>query len=115
MEIDEKLKADILSRPFFKGRIVTGSMVPVIQVGEEILVEVKAENLKRFDIIVFVQDKKLICHYLWTLNRIVEPRLMQTRNISGGLDFPIVESDYIGKVVSHHMPWWRILKITLFG
>lgn len=115
MDIDEKLKEEIISRPFFKGRIVTASMVPVIKVGEEILVEVKAEELKRFDIIVFLQDKKLICHYLWNINRFVEPKLMQTRNISGGLDFPIAESDYIGKVVSHRMPWWRILKITLFG
>ncbi len=115
MEIDENLKADILSRPFFKGRVITGSMVPVIKIGEDIVVDVKARELKRFDIIVFIQDKKLICHYLWNINQVVEPRLMQTRNMSGGLDFPIPEKDYIGKVVSHRMPLWRILKITFFG
>jgi signal peptidase I len=113
MEVTDELKASILKQPFFRGKIVSGSMIPVIQIGEEIVVEVKATELKRFDIIVFVQHEKLICHFLWTMNRVVEPKLMQTRSMIGGRDIPISEDDYIGKVVSHRLNWWHKLKIIL--
>lgn len=89
-------------------------MIPVIQIGEDIVVEVKSENLKRFDIIVFVQDNKLICHYLWSQNKLVKPLLMQTRNMGGGKDYPIKEEEYIGKVLSHRLSFWQKLKILLF-
>lgn len=111
MKIDHELKTRILSQPFFKGKIVSGSMIPVIQVGEEIVVDIKARDLKRFDIIVFVQDEKLICHYLWTMNKVVTPLLMQTRNMGGGKDYPIMEEDYIGRVVSHRLSFFQKLKI----
>ncbi len=114
MKIDKKLKEEIISRPFFRGKIITGSMIPVINIGEEITVEVKAKNLKRFDIIVFMQDDILICHYLWNINRFIEPLLLQTRNISGGRDYPIKEEDYIGKVLSHRMSFIRKLRIIFF-
>ncbi|MBA2405171.1 MAG: S24 family peptidase [Bdellovibrionales bacterium] len=111
MKINSELKEQILSQAFFKGRIVSGSMVPVINIGEEIMVEIKARDLKRFDIIVFWQDEMLICHYLWNMNRFIKPILMQTRNISGGKDYPIKDEDYIGKVVSHKLSFLRKLKI----
>jgi signal peptidase I len=111
VEINDELKKKIQQQPFFKGKIVSGSMIPVIAIGEEIMVEVKAADLKRFDIIVFVQHQKLICHYLWTINKIVEPRLMQTRSMRGGKDFPISEDDYVGKVISHRLSWWQKFKI----
>jgi hypothetical protein len=114
VKIDKKLKEEIISRPFFRGKIITGSMIPVINIGEEITVEVKAKNLKRFDIIVFMQDDILICHYLWNINRFIEPLLLQTRNISGGRDYPIKEEDYVGKVLSHRMSFLRKLRIILF-
>jgi hypothetical protein len=38
---------------------------------------------------------------------------MQTRNIHGGKDYPIKEEDYIGKVVSHKLSFFRKLKIIL--
>jgi signal peptidase I len=113
VKIDEALKEKILSQAFFRGRIVSGSMIPVINIGEEVLVDVKSKELKRFDIIVFLRDEMLICHYLWNINRFVEPRLMQTRNIHGGKDYPIKDEDYIGKVVSHKLSFLRKLKIIL--
>lgn len=114
MDVDERLKQEILSQPFFKGTIVSGSMIPVIQIGESVLVDVKSQNLKRFDILVFIQEKKLICHYLWTKNKLVTPVLYQTRNMGGGKDYPFKEEDYIGKVVSHRLNFWQKLNILLF-
>ena len=100
MEITQEIKEEILKNSIFKGTVVTGSMVPVIKVGESVVVEVKANNLKRFDIIVFVENQKLICHFLWQMNTRVSPILYQTRNMFGGKDFPIREEDYIGRVIS---------------
>jgi hypothetical protein len=113
VKIDEALKQKILAQAFFRGKIVSGSMIPVIEIGEEILIDVKFKDLKRFDIIVFLRDEMLICHYLWNINRFVEPLLMQTRNIQGGKDYPIKEEDYIGKVVSHKLSLFRKLKIII--
>lgn len=95
----------------FRGKIITDSMSPVIKVGEEIVVEVLSGDLRRFDIIVFKQDDKLICHYLWGLNQEVEPRLMQTKSLKGDKDLPIKPEDYLGKVVSHKLSLWRKLRI----
>jgi len=113
VQINKETKEKILAQPFFKGRIVSGSMIPVINIGEEITVEVKSKKLKRFDIIVFWRDEMLICHYLWNINRFIEPLLLQTRNIRGGKDYPIKEEDYIGKVLSHKLSLFRKLKIIL--
>lgn len=114
MEINDQKLQQILSMSLFKGKIVSGSMEPVIKVGDDILVMVKAKDLKKFDIIVFRQNNKLICHYLWSVNKIIEPKLMQTRSLLGAKDFPIKDEDYVGKVISHKLSVWRILKIIFF-
>jgi signal peptidase I len=45
MEINDQILNGILAKPFFRGRILSGSMEPVIKVGDEILVDVKARGL----------------------------------------------------------------------
>lgn len=114
MDITEDVKKSILSNSFFKGKVVSGSMEPVVMIGDDIVVEIKSLDLKRFDIIVFVQDQKLICHYLWTTNKFIRPILMQTRSMSGARDFPIKEENYIGKVVSHRLSFFQKMKILFF-
>lgn len=95
----------------FKGKIVSNSMEPVINVGDEIIVIVDDLNLKRFDIIVFYFENKLVCHFLWRLNKIIHPMVLQTRNMLGGYDWPISLDDYFGKVVSHKLSFWQKLKL----
>ena len=105
----QEMKDKILSEPLFKGKIVSDSMEPVLKVGDLIVVDVKAAHLKRFDIIVFLTNGRLICHYLWQRNQVVRPILMQTRSLNGSIDYPIGEDDYIGKVISHKLSlWWKI-------
>lgn len=113
MGFSEEVKKDILSRPYFKGEIKSGSMVPVIHIGDVVTVAVKERNLRRFDIVVFINGDKLICHYVWNFNRFIEPFVLQTRSMEGLKDFPISEEDYMGKVVSHQIPLWRKLMILL--
>lgn len=88
-------------------------MEPLIKIGEEVIVDVGASDLKRFDIVVIFLDGKLVCHFIWNINRIVKPILLQTRNMHGQLDFPVAEEDYLGKVLSHKIGFWRRLRILL--
>jgi len=115
-ESEELSKSDfdrLKHLPLFKGRVITGSMHPVIKVGEFIVVEVGNLNIKRFDIIVFYSEGKIICHYLWAMNKVFKPVLYQARSLFGNKDHPIDESAYLGKVISHHLSWWRKTRILL--
>lgn len=91
----------------FTGKVLTDSMVPIIHPGETVTVEVAQMNLKRFDIIVILIDGKLVCHYLWQMNKLVKPLLLQTRNVSGQVDWPVTEKEYLGRVISHRINFFR--------
>lgn len=95
----------------FKSKVITGSMIPIINIGDEVIVEVGQTDIKRFDIIVIYLDNKLICHFLWRKNKVVKPILLQTRNMSKKLDVPIQEENYLGKVISHKIGFWYKLKL----
>lgn len=103
----EKLKG----LPLFKSKIVSNSMEPILKIGDEVVIDVGFKDIQRFDIIVFYHDEKLICHYLWRMNKLVKPILLQTRNMSGKLDYPITLENYLGKVVSHKLSLWQKLRI----
>jgi signal peptidase I len=115
MEINDQILNDILAKPFFRGRILSGSMDPVIKVGDEILVDVKARDFKRFDIIVFAHENILICHYVWRVNKLVQPLMIQTRSLKGELDFPVSMDKYVGKVISHRLGIYRKLRAVFFN
>lgn len=103
----EKLKA----MPFIKSQIVSDSMTPIINIGDNVLIEVGNLKLHRFDIVVIYVEGKLVCHYLWKMNSFVKPILIQTRNMRKQMDFPIVLEDYLGKVISHKLTFWQKIKI----
>ena len=111
MTAEEFLK--LKQAPFYKGNIVSDSMEPFLKIGSGIVVEVGIENLKRFDLVVFYQNEKLICHYIWKLNKIVKPRMIQTRNLKGDFDLPIRDDLCLGKVVSHKLGFAQRLKLLL--
>lgn len=106
-EAFEKLK----SLPFIKSQIVSDSMTPILNIGDNVLIEVGDLELNRFDIIVIYVDGKLVCHYLWKMNSFVKPILMQTRNMRKQMDFPIDLTDYLGKVVSHKFTFLQKLRL----
>lgn len=106
MEIGREEFEKLKKSPFFKGVIVSDSMSPLIKVGDKIVVSVGDRELNRFDIVVIYVNGKLICHYLWAMNRVITPILFQTRNLkNGGKDFPVSFDDYLGKVLSHQLSW----------
>lgn len=104
MEVTREMFEELKKSAFFKGVIVSDSMTPLIKVGDKIIVEVGCRDLRRFDVVVILVNGKLVCHFLWAMNRIVEPILFQTMNLKhAGKDFPVSFEDYLGKVVSHKL------------
>ena len=97
-------------QPFHKLKVITNSMEPVIMVGESIVIVVGTQDIKRFDIVVFFKNGKLICHYLWSVNKKCIPVQLQTRNIPGHLDSPFSDEDCLGKVISHKLSFWQKLR-----
>lgn len=111
MELSRDEFNKLKGQTFIKSQVISDSMFPVISVGEKVLVETGNLNLKRFDIVVIYVDGKLICHYLWKINKIVNPVLIQTRNMRKEMDFPIELNDYLGKVISHRLSLWQKMKL----
>lgn len=98
---------------FITSHVVSDSMDPLLKVNEKIIIEVDASDLKRFDIVVIFLNEKLICHYLWRINKVLTPILLQTRNMRGQVDVPVPVTDCLGKVVSHRLGFWTKLKLLI--
>ena len=63
----ESYKKEISSQGNILVRVVTDSMEPLIKVNEQFIVERidDLEALKRFDIIIFLLEGKLLAHFYW--------------------------------------------------
>lgn len=100
----------------FKYKIASDSMEPLIPVGAEILIEaVKAEEIKRFDILLFEESSKLMCHYVWHVNKTFNKGEITTRNLSfGEKDLPFGFDKVRGRVVNFKLGFFTKCRI-LFG
>lgn len=94
-------------------KIISGSMEPVIRVNDQVTVKSINEPLKPFDIIVYKNDRELICHYVKHINRHItqgDNNLVQTRGLNAFADdVPVHFDDILGVVVSHKISAWRKL------
>ena len=91
-------------------RIISGSMEPVIMTGESVTVEKLEGPPKMFDILVFYQNEKFICHYFWKQNSRFdnEGRNYVTRPLrSRGFDIPFGRRQLLGRVVAKRIGFWR--------
>jgi hypothetical protein len=98
--------------------VVSGSMEPVIMTGSLIEVEPveSIDELRTFDIILFWNGKRLICHYLWHLNQLPGAdgsRIIITRPLTpkDGEDLPVAVEHVLGRIASHKIPFWRRVRI----
>ncbi len=97
-------------------RVVSGSMEPLIMTGELITIKKATAPLKRFDIIVFWNGDRLICHYIQHINRMVSDDAQKVV-ITGGLkfsnvDLPCRSENILGIVSSHALSPLTRLKIV---
>lgn len=94
-------------------RIASDSMMPLLKVGE--IVEVKTadlDSLKKFDVIVFYQDDKLMCHFVWSIqgDHLITKSLKDPKSV----DWPIKEALFLGKL-KVKVPLFSKLKIWLLN
>lgn len=112
-EVFERMKAQ--ENGFQKFEVVSGSMLPLIRVGDSVVVAVGAA-VKRFDVVAFWGGDKLICHVLWHINRRVSVaggQLYLTCPLSvGGADLAITDANMLGPVVNFRLGLWQKLKLT---
>lgn len=77
-------------------RVASDSMVPLLKVGE--LIKVKKadiDSLQKFDVIVFFQDDKLMCHFLWSIQG--DHLITKSLKDPTRTDWPIKETLLLGK------------------
>lgn len=101
-------------------RIASGSMDPLLKVGEHLkIVPVIFSQIKKFDIIVFWNGSILICHYVWHTNRQKwgqENSHLVTRSFKGGAeDFPISEKQVVGVVHEKKIPLTSKIKLIILA
>lgn len=78
--------------------VVTGSMEPLIPVGSKAVIKpYDFKKLQKYDIIIFLQRDKLICHFVWHFSRMKKGELI-TKSLIGGEDMPICKDDFLGIV-----------------
>jgi hypothetical protein len=112
----ENLKARIARGEPVAFKVASGSMAPVIAVGEPIVVAKHNGGFRRFDIVAFWSGEILICHYIWRRNLLElqgEGPVFITKNIHLNEDLPVPAKNILGLVVSHSIPKFSRLKLTL--
>jgi len=103
----------------FKCQIVSDSMEPVLKIGEVVRAEPIAApdevtRLKRFTLIVFKRDDRVLCHYIWRINQQVMPGTCVTRSLKNPFhdEVPVPFNDVLGQIREKVIPTWlRVLLV----
>ncbi|MCB0368298.1 MAG: S24/S26 family peptidase [Bdellovibrionales bacterium] len=98
-------------------KIVSDSMLPLIQVNEKLRITNLAKEPKRFEILVYwsVTEEKLICHFLWQTHEDGDHYFFKSLKNPKETDAP-VESQYIlGVLSSRKISFFCKLKIYLIN
>jgi signal peptidase I len=120
----EQLKLRMAARGSIEIVLVSGSMAPLIKTGDRaVIAPAKLDELVERDMIVFAAKDILICHCVW--GHSVFPsadgeRMVITRGLAGQtFDYPVRESEILGKVISHtlgpmrfiwYMVYWKTIR-----
>lgn len=110
-----KIKEGIDDGHPYQFTVVTDSMAPLIQPPEQIIVVKHPESsYQKFDVIVFFEKERLVCHYISHINHLPSPEGEQvyiTRGLKNtGTDYPVSKSMILGLVVSHRLSWLQKIK-----
>jgi hypothetical protein len=113
----EKLRTILELKKSVEAVIVSGSMEPLIKTGAKIKIQWIDDfsNLHRFDVLVFWDGNKLVCHYLLHRNRVMTENNEDVFTMRGlrskGDDLPVAQSKILGKV-DVIIPWHIKLRET---
>lgn len=96
-------------------RIVSDSMAPFISIDEILEIRPLSTDLKRFDILVFWQNDKLICHFLWKAHIDNEYFFFKSLKYPRQSDDSIDKRFLLGRVSHKKLNFYYKLKIFLFN
>jgi signal peptidase I len=90
-------------------------MEPLIKVGDIINIEkISADELKKFDVIVFRNCNKLMCHYFWSWNPMNESQFITRSLLNPTENDPPTDIDnLVGKVLDYEITQLMKIKIIL--
>jgi hypothetical protein len=98
-------------------RVISDSMEPVLRVGEQMQIEPVGDlsSIKRFDIVVVHIGDRLLCHFVWHINRVGSRTTVSTRSLKDFLhnDIPMDLDNILGKVSNRKIPMHTRAKIIV--
>ena len=113
MQSFAQLKKKLRSEENYTFKVVSDSMAPIINVGDEIKVDLSTKEFSVFDIIVFLQNEKLVCHVVLKKQSEFEPGSIITAPYKySKLDFPVAPDCILGLVSSHKLSLFNKLVFT---
>lgn len=106
----EKLSLLLKKNKQISLRVISKSMQPLLQIGDEItVVPCDPCNLKKWDIVTFRQDSKIIVHIFWRYSHLTHNAIItRPLNCFSNIDDTVVFADVLGKVSSHSITKYLI-------
>ena len=105
-----QFKKLIEKQGYFFCRIISDSMMPLIQLNDRARIEPVGPvgDLKPFDIIVFFDGERLNCHFLWKISSRGDKHELLTRSLKNphSNDLPITAEHLLGKVTNFRINRW---------
>jgi hypothetical protein len=97
-------------------KIVSDSMEPLMKVGQSYYVLPHNNNFKRFEIIVFYQNQRLNCHFVWK-NQVLFNSTLVTRSLKHFKidDFPVFYENILGKIESEKISFFQKVRIIFYN
>ncbi len=97
-------------------KIASDSMEPLLKIGQEIkLVFKPIDDLRPFDLIVFLENERLVCHFYWHRNSLDGSILTRSLKNPKLSDFPIHPDFYLGLVPDIRLGFAQKAKVTLLN
>lgn len=96
-------------------RIVSDSMAPFISINEMLEVQPLNGEPKRFDVIVFWESNKLVCHFLWKVHVDNEYFFFKSLKHPRKTDDPVERQNVLGQVPQKKLSLYYKLKIFILN
>ncbi len=107
------IKRQFLQQKMVTCQVVSDSMEPIIMTGDMITVALPTQPLRLFDILVFYQNKKLICHLFVKESQLSKDEYLTSSYNGIVFDFPVKASEVLGVVVSHRLSFFQKIGFLL--
>ena len=93
-------------------KVISGSMSPLIKIGDMLIVSAQQETYETFDVVLFKRSSKLVVHYIWR-NQLERNNTFITRSFENiySDEEPVAKDEIVGKVTNFKIGLLVKLKI----